>query len=135
MTLSKLISCNSTHFQGSFPAIQHTFKAHFLFPNSTHFVHWWDYLFSVVISPPDVSFQPALPSATCLSLLVVLDILQSRGEGNGSYGVSAVFGAAGDGRCQLLPLHLRLPDLSFLLAPDPHRRERPLPCLQKGRLP
>lgn len=47
-------------------------------------------------------------------------------------GVSAVYGAPWDGWPQLLPVYLWLSDLSLLLAPHPHRREWPLPCLPEG---
>lgn len=44
-------------------------------------------------------------------------------------------GASGNWWHQLLPLHLWLPNLSFLLASYPHWWEWTLSCLQKGKYP
>lgn len=43
-----------------------------------------------------------------------------------------VYGAHRGGRPELLPVHVRLPDLSLLLAQDPHRRERAVSRVQEG---
>lgn len=46
--------------------------------------------------------------------------------------MSVVHGTAGGGRPELLPVHVWVPDLSLLLAQDPHRRERVVSGVSEG---
>lgn len=43
-----------------------------------------------------------------------------------------MYGAVGDGRPKLLPVYVRVPNMSVLLASDPDRREWSLPRLSEG---
>lgn len=56
--------------------------------------------------------------------------IESKRRGCG--GMPSVYGAVGGGRSEFLPVYLRIPDMPFLLAQNPYRRERPVSRVSKG---